>query len=92
MKKLLPYIILISIPYICWLLGLVVSWGLIPAFIETIYFSPLSWFGEAYFKKIETGILVPTHLGRISGVLIYLVLLISSISLFKLFQKKHENN
>lgn len=74
MGKLKPWIVIALVPYVCWLLSAAVDWGLIPLFIETLYFFPVSWVGEPLFRSVEAGIVVPSHLGRFLGVVLYSIM------------------
>ena len=71
MRKLIPWVVIVLLPYVCWLLSATVDWGLIPLAIETLYFYPVSWVGEPLFKPLESGLVSPSHLGRFVGVVLY---------------------
>ena len=71
-KAIVIWLVLISIPFICWLLMQAVTWGLIPLFAEIIYFLPLSWIGEPLFTySSDIGAYITSNTGRIFGVLVY---------------------
>jgi hypothetical protein len=92
MKKIVLPIVVIAFPYTCCFLAMTVSWGLIPLAIETLYFFPISWVGEPLFRSVESGIIVPSHFGRLVGVGTYLVLLWGAVSFARLKRGYSENS
>ena len=67
-----------------------VSWGLIPLFVEIIYFLPLSWLGEPLFIfSSDIGAYIATNAGRVFGILVYSVIY---WLLFLVFAKRKKLN
>lgn len=83
MGKLTPWVFIALLPYVCWVLSISVDWGIIPLFIETFYFYPISWIGEPFFRSVEMGIVVPSHLGRFLGVALYSVVYWMCLLMFR---------
>jgi hypothetical protein len=74
-KALIIWLGIIIFPYVCWLLMQIVEWGLIPLFAEIVYFIPISWIGEPFFKySSDIGGYITTNNGRIFGVFIYSII------------------
>jgi len=74
-KALIIWFVFISIPYLCWFLIQIVEWGLIPLFVEIIYFLPISWLGEPFFiYTSDIGSYIATSKGRIFGIIVYSII------------------
>ena len=85
----ITWLTLITIPLVCWLLIIVTDWGLIPLFVESVYFLPISWIGVPYFQFIpDIGAHIATEAGRSLGIVVYSAIFWSAYVLLKTTNKK----